>query len=87
MHSYPLTQDDLLRHQYIGIRMPGGKPNRWEREKHGQSLGIDPKVQLTLDNPEIMIKAAISGLGFACVPERVLSRSLADARVAKVLED
>ncbi|WP_092169068.1 LysR family transcriptional regulator [Pseudomonas sp. NFACC37-1] len=86
-HSYPLTPDDLLRHQCIGIRMPSGKPYRWEFEKHGQSLFIDPKGQLILDNPEIMAEAAISGLGIAYVPERVVSRSLAGARLVKVLED
>ncbi|SFB13067.1 LysR substrate binding domain-containing protein [Pseudomonas sp. NFIX10] len=86
-HSYPLTPDDLLRHPCIGIRMPSGKPYRWEFEKHGQSLVIDPKGQLTLDNPEIMADAAISGLGIAYVPERVASRSLADGRLVKVLED
>ncbi|WP_413795287.1 MULTISPECIES: LysR family transcriptional regulator [unclassified Pseudomonas] len=86
-HSYPLTPDDLLQHQCIGIRMPSGKPYRWEFEKHGQLLVIDPKGQLILDNPEIMAEAAISGLGIAYVPERVASRSLAAARLVKVLED
>jgi DNA-binding transcriptional LysR family regulator len=86
-HSSPLTPDDLLRHQCIGIRMPSGKPYRWEFEKHGQSFVIDPKGQLTLDNPEIMAKAAISGLGIAYVPERVVSRSLVEAQLVKVLED
>jgi len=86
-HPRPLTPDDLLRHQCIGIRMPSGKPYRWEFEKHGQPLVIDPKGQLTLDNPEIMADAAISGLGIAYVPERVVSGSLADARLLTVLED
>jgi DNA-binding transcriptional LysR family regulator len=86
-HSYPLTPDDLLRHQCIGIRMPSGKPYRWEFEKDGRLLVIDPKGQLTLDNPEIMAEAAISGLGIAYVPERVALPSLADARLLKVLED
>jgi DNA-binding transcriptional LysR family regulator len=86
-HPCPLTPDDLIRHQCIGIRMPSGKPYRWEFERHGQSLVIDPKGQLTLDNPEIMAEAAISGLGIAYLPERVASRSLAEARLVKILED
>jgi DNA-binding transcriptional LysR family regulator len=67
--------------------MPSGKPYRWEFERHGQSLVIDPKGQLTLDNPKNMAEAAISGLGIAYVPERVVSRSLADGRLVEVLED
>ncbi len=86
-HSRPSTPDDLPRHQCIGIRMPSGKPYRWEFEKHGQSLVIDPSGQLTLDNPEIMAEAAIIGLGIAYVPERVVTRSLAEGRLVKVLED
>ncbi|WP_407315939.1 LysR substrate-binding domain-containing protein [Pseudomonas sp. nanlin1] len=86
-HSCPSTPDDLPRHQCIGIRMPSGKPYRWEFEKHGQSLVIDPSGQLTLDNPEIMAEAAIIGLGIAYVPERVVTRSLAEGRLVKVLED
>ncbi|SQF98936.1 LysR family transcriptional regulator [Paucimonas lemoignei] len=85
--SLPLTPDDLLGHQCIGIRMPSGKPYRWEFEKHGQSRTIDPVCQLTLDSPEIMAEAAISGLGIAYVLERVASRALADSRLLKVLED
>jgi DNA-binding transcriptional LysR family regulator len=34
-----------------------------------------------------MAKAAISGLGIAYVPERVVSRSLVEAQLVKVLED
>jgi DNA-binding transcriptional LysR family regulator len=67
--------------------MPSGKPYRWEFEKHGQSLVIDPKGRLTLDSPEIMAEAALSGLGIAYVPERVVAGSLADGRLVKVLED
>ena len=48
--SLPLTPDDLLGHQCIGIRMPSGKPYRWEFEKHGQLRTIDPVCQLTLDS-------------------------------------
>lgn len=86
-HPSPSTPDDLLRHECICIRMPSGKPYRWEFEKHGQSLVIDPKGRLTLDSPEIMAEAALSGLGIAYVPERVVARSLADGRLVKVLED
>ncbi|WP_080434004.1 LysR substrate-binding domain-containing protein [Pseudomonas syringae] len=45
------------------------------------------KGLLTLDNPEIMPKAVISGLGIAYVPERVVLRFLLDAQLMTVLED
>ncbi len=86
-HPYPVIPADLLRHQCIGIRMPSGKPYRWEFEKHGQLRVIDPSAQLTLDSPEIMGEAAIAGLGIAYVPERVAARYLADSQLVEVLED
>jgi DNA-binding transcriptional LysR family regulator len=83
----PLTPDDLLGHSCICIRMPSGKPYRWEFEKHGQSLVIDPKGQLTLDNPQIMVDAAVSGLGIAYVAEHMVAQALTDKRLVTVLED
>jgi DNA-binding transcriptional LysR family regulator len=86
-HPVPLTPDDLPGHQCICIRMPSGKPYRWEFSRNGQSLVIEPKGQLTLDNAEIMVDAAISGLGIAYVPEQTVSQPLADARLVEVLAD
>ncbi|MCS3470042.1 DNA-binding transcriptional LysR family regulator [Pseudomonas sp. JUb42] len=86
-HSAPRTPDDLFGHQCICIRMPSGKPYRWEFEKHGQSLVIDPKGQLTLDNPQIMVDAAVSGLGIAYVAEHMVAQALTDKRLVTVLED
>jgi DNA-binding transcriptional LysR family regulator len=86
-HPAPLTPDDLQRHQCIAIRMPSGKPYRWEFEKHGQSLTVNVTGNLTLDNVEIMADAAARGLGIAYVPEPTVSRHLADQRLMTVLED
>ncbi|MBD1585972.1 LysR substrate-binding domain-containing protein [Pseudomonas typographi] len=83
----PLAPDDLLRHPCICIRMPSGKPYRWEFEKHGQALVIDVKGQLTLDNAEIMADAAVQGLGIAYVQEHTVARHLAAAQLVTVLED
>ncbi|MBD1550261.1 LysR substrate-binding domain-containing protein [Pseudomonas typographi] len=85
--SRPLAPDDLLRHPCICIRMPSGKPYRWEFEKRGQALVIDVKGQLTLDNAEIMADAAVQGLGIAYVQEHTVARHLAAAQLVTVLED
>lgn len=86
-HPAPLAPDDLLRHDCICIRMPSGKPYRWEFERRGQSLVIDPAGKLTLDNAEIMADAALAGLGIAYVPEHIVAKPLADGRLLTVLED
>lgn len=86
-HPAPQTPDDLLRHRCISIRMPSGKPYRWEFEKHGQALTVDVTGNLTLDNSEIMVDAATRGLGIAYVPEHCVAGHLADGRLVKLLAD
>lgn len=67
--------------------MPSGKSYGWAFEKHGQSLVIDSKGELALDNPESVADTVVSGLGIAYVPDRVVARYLADAWLVKVVED
>ncbi|WP_047574198.1 LysR family transcriptional regulator [Pseudomonas syringae] len=86
-HPAPLTPDDLRHHQCIGIRLPSGKPYRWEFEKHGQSATLDVSGNLTLDNAEIMADAAARGLGIAYVPEQTALRYLSSRQLVAVLED
>jgi DNA-binding transcriptional LysR family regulator len=69
-HTAPQTPDDLRLHACIRVRLPSGKPYRWEFEQHGQKLTVDVPGPLTLDNPELMLEAASAGLGLAFVSDR-----------------
>lgn len=86
-HPAPSTPDDLQRHRCISIRMPSGKPYRWEFEKRGQSMTVNTSGNLTLDNVEIMADAAVRGLGIAYVPEHTAAEHLKAERLVRVLED
>lgn len=66
----PRTPDDLRDHACIRIRLPSGKPYRWEFMRHGQELSVDVPGALTLDHTELMAEAAANGLGIAYVPQR-----------------
>lgn len=83
----PLTPDDLRGHQCICIRMPSGKPYRWEFEKHGQAMTLEVSGNLTLDSLEIMADAAVRGMGIAYLPENTVARYVRDGRLVAVLED
>jgi DNA-binding transcriptional LysR family regulator len=83
----PVTPDDLRGHQCICIRMPSGKPYRWEFEKHGQAMTLEVSGNLTLDNLEIMADAAARGMGIAYLPEHTVARYLRDGRLVAVLGD
>ncbi|MGI4838364.1 MAG: LysR family transcriptional regulator [Janthinobacterium lividum] len=83
----PVTPDDLRGHQCICIRMPSGKPYRWEFEKHGQTMTLEVSGNLTLDSLEIMADAAVRGMGIAYLPEHTVARYVRDGRLVAVLED
>lgn len=83
----PVVPDDLLRHRCIRQRLPSGKRYRWEFEKHGQEIAVDPPGALTLDDNDLMVEAAANGLGIAYAPETASSDLLVAGRLVTVLED
>lgn len=83
----PRTPDDLKQHACIRVRLPSGKPFRWEFAKHGQELAVDVPGTLTLDHTELMTEAAAAGLGIAYVSDRVARPYLERGALLAVLED
>jgi DNA-binding transcriptional LysR family regulator len=86
-HPAPKTPDALRQHQCIRQRLPSGKRYRWEFIKRRQEVAIDVPGALTLDNSQLIVEAAIDGLGIAYVPEPYARAALNDGRLAAVLED
>lgn len=86
-HKAPATPDELNQHQCIRQRLPSGKRYRWEFTKQGQVIAVDVPGALTLDNSQLMIDAAISGLGIAYVPEPDAAEALRTGSLVTVLED
>ncbi|KPQ24620.1 MAG: hypothetical protein HLUCCA13_08875 [Halomonas sp. HL-48] len=83
----PTTPDDLAYHQCIRQRLPSGKLYRWEFQQHGQDVAIDVPGALTLDSSQLMVEAAVDGLGIAYVPESYAHAYLRDGRLVTVLEE
>lgn len=82
----PKTPDDLAYHQCIRQRLPSGKLYRWEFQQHGQDVAVDVPGALTLDSSQLMVEAAVDGLGIAYVPESYAHAYLRDGRLVTVLE-
>jgi DNA-binding transcriptional LysR family regulator len=87
IHPAPKVPDALLQHQCIRQRLPSGKRYRWEFLKRTQEVAIDVPGALTLDNNQLMVEAAIDGLGIAYVPESYARAALSDGHLIAVLED
>ncbi|MBX9910690.1 MAG: LysR family transcriptional regulator [Beijerinckiaceae bacterium] len=81
----PFAPDDLKRHRCIGHRVPSGKLYRWEFERAGQTAAVEVSGPLTLDDEELMVEAAVKGLGIAYVASPAAAVALAQGRVRRVL--
>jgi hypothetical protein len=55
----PSQPHDLTNHRCINLRDGSTGPYRWELERNAESLVVDVKGLLVLDNAELMISAAI----------------------------
>ncbi|WP_348626053.1 LysR family transcriptional regulator [Rhodomicrobium sp. R_RK_3] len=78
----PGVPDDLRRHRCIRLRLPSGTRYRWEFERHGQQIAIDVPGALTLNDNDLMVEAAVDGLGIAYVPEIYANDHIAAAALS-----
>ena len=83
----PRTPDELREHRCIRARTPAGRPYRWEFERHGEAISLDVQGALTLNRTELMIEAALKGLGIAMVPEKLALPHLRDKSLRALLAD
>lgn len=83
----PETPDQLALHQCIRQRLPSGKRYRWEFQQHGQEVLVDVPGAMTLDSSQLMVEAAVAGLGIAYVPEHYARAFLRDRALVMVVED
>lgn len=83
----PSAPEDLGAHACIRQRLPSGKRYRWEFSRHGSENTIDVSGALTLDDNDLMVQAAIDGLGIAYVPEGFAGSALDQGTLVTVLSD
>ena len=87
-HPKPKAPRDLLSHKCINFRHGhGGDVYRWEFEKGRKSLSVAVNGPLIVDDVEIVIRAALDGIGLAFVGEDKVAQQLASGRLIRVLDD
>jgi len=85
-HAAPLTPHELQQHRCINRRYGANGPlYRWEFEKDGKSVNVLVDGPLVLDNDALMIRAALDGVGLACVAELDVAEHIAAGRLERVL--
>jgi DNA-binding transcriptional LysR family regulator len=83
----PEVPDDLNQHCCIRQRLPSGKRYRWEFARRGQEIAVEVPGPLTLDDIDLMLAAAVDGLGIAYVPERMAGGFLESGQLVRVLDE
>ncbi len=84
----PQTPHDLAEHRCINMRMlSAGGLYAWELEKGDRDVRVRVEGQLTFDNSQMIVRAAVAGFGLCFVMEDQVEAHLVDGRLVRVLED
>ncbi len=87
-HGRPETPDDLAHHACLRFRLPdSGDLYRWEFEREGVAVTIEPPGQLTSDDSELLRAMAVAGLGLTYASSQNVRRELAEGRLETCLDD
>jgi DNA-binding transcriptional LysR family regulator len=86
-HPKPKSPHDLLAHRCVNLRGGSARPYRWEFEKDGESLAVDVGGPLVVDNADLMIRAAMDGMGVTFSFEEYVAPQLASGALVRVLKD
>ena len=86
-HPKPATPGDLTGHRCINFRHGSGGVYRWELDKGKQSLAVAVEGPLIVDDVELVVRAAIDGVGLAFMAQESAAPHLASGALMRVLED
>ncbi|MDS7595713.1 LysR family transcriptional regulator [Agrobacterium tumefaciens] len=84
-HTIPKSPDDLRSHVCIRNIYPNGTPYAWEFSRAGSTIEFQPSGPVSLDDHELMVEAALSGVGLAYVWEERARPYIADGRLVECL--
>lgn len=83
----PATPHDLVRHDCIRRRFPGGSLATWRFAKDGEAIDLTPQGRLTLGSAHQEMQAALAGQGIAHVFEDYVGECLERGDLVEVLRD
>ena len=86
-HPRPKTPKDLTAHRCINFRHGNGEVYRWEFDKGKQSLVLSVEGPLIVDDVDLVVRAALDGVGVAFLGDDRAAPYLASGALIRVLED
>jgi DNA-binding transcriptional LysR family regulator len=85
-HPKPASPHELPDHRCINFRH-GDDVYRWEFDRGRQSLAVGVNGPLIVDDVELLVRAAIDGIGLAFMSDEQAAPHLASGALVRVLED
>jgi DNA-binding transcriptional LysR family regulator len=82
----PKTPQDLRDHACIGFRFSSGL-YRWEFEKGRKALTVSPEGPASFDDPDLVIRTVLDGVGIGTAMESTLESLIARRKLIQVLND
>ena len=86
-HPQPTTPRDLETHSCIRFRFPSGVIVPWEFEKKGKKMEVAVEGRLTVNDPDLAIKAALDGVGVLYTGLGYAAADIKAGRLVPLLED
>ena len=86
-HKKPQSPRDLTKHRCINYRHGSTGVYRWELDKGKESLSVAVEGPLIVDEVELIVRAALDGVGLAFMAEETAAPHLASGALVRVLAD
>lgn len=86
-HEPPRTPEELKHHRCLRFRFSSGALYHWDLMRGGVSMTLDAAGPMTLDNGNLMLEAALAGIGIAWVPEYLVAEYVASGQLIHLLPD
>ena len=86
-HGRPQAPADLHAHNCIRFRLPGSGVIPWQFLVDGKLAEFEVHGSVTVNEPDLLIRAAIEGIGVIYIIEEYVAPMIADGRLIPLLDD
>ena len=86
MMGRPQHPKDLLSHNCIRLRLGASVYERWEFEQAGQDIQVQVKGSLIINDPLLMLNAAVDGAGIIYSNEQIIQNNVRSGNLEIVLD-
>ena len=84
-HGRPQKPGELTHHEYLGYTLAGSGAPSFIVD--GQPLAVSVRSRITASNGEVLIEAAVRGMGITCHPDFIVDDYIASGQVEQILND